>query len=817
MNRTKQNVHKHGKIMSVIVSLVVMLSIVPMFGINAFAFTPRTTAPSKDNEYYYSKKNPFYPNYGLPNCTCYAYGRAYEILGKDPKLPTGNAGKWYETDKTHAKGSTPRLGAIACWKGDPSNAAKNGHVAVVEAINGNKISFSESNYGGSVFQYRKDTDPTKYATGAPYNYKFQGYIYLDDVPNIKPGVITGKYYIKNVNTGTYMGVSGGKDADKTNVVVANNDFTSKFVMNVTAKNSNTQDGTSIMPGCSSSRVINGFADDVSDGTNVNLYKKTSDASQCWVWEKSGNNYVIRNAQHTNLVLTVDGTNILLKNYTGAKTQLWTIEEVKALSSIAVTAPAKTTYYVGEKLDTTGMKVTATYDNKSTKDVTSSAKVTCDLSKAGEVTATVSYSENNVSKSATFKVTVKEMPAPPFKGEGTAESPYLISSNDELKAFRDLVNDPGTNTKYGHAFYKQTADIDLENEEWIPIGAGYNGAYFNETYDTTIMFCGSYDGNNHYITNLKQTIKLKATGVFGFLRGTEAAVKNLVVKGNINQTWKDGYYSGGVVGQTQYYSHIENCAFIGDINTTCNAGGITARIWQAATIKNCYHSGSIKAGERAGGIVGYIQYGEYGKDGDDTLIANCYQANGTVTSESVAGAIAGECIYYDGIKNTAHINNCYASSDCNAQATAKNATADTTLLRSPSEMKNAADDLGASFTNNGDTNINNGFPVFPWEVQQAQVTTTTTATTLPVTTTTTTTAEGTDSDLIGDANGDGKVSVADAVAILQFIGNRDKYQLTAKGLKNADVDGVAGITGKDALVLQQVDAGLVNAEDLPLKK
>ena len=133
------------------------------------------------------------------------------------------------------------------------------------------------------------------------------------------------------------------------------------------------------------------------------------------------------------------------------------------------------------------------------------------------------------------------------------------------------------------------------------------------------------------------------------------------------------------------------------------------------------------------------------------------------------------------------------------------------------MKNAADDLGASFTNNGDTNINNGFPVFPWEVQQAQVTTTTTATTLPVTTTTTTTAEGTDSDLIGDANGDGKVSVADAVAILQFIGNRDKYQLTAKGLKNADVDGVAGITGKDALVLQQVDAGLVNAEDLPLKK
>ena len=74
----------------------------------------------------------------------------------------------------------------------------------------------------------------------------------------------------------------------------------------------------------------------------------------------------------------------------------------------------------------------------------------------------------------------------------------------------------------------------------------------------------------------------------------------------------------------------------------------------------------------------------------------------------------------------------------------------------------------------------------------------------------------ENNIYGDANCDGKVSVADAVAILQFIGNRDKYALTEQGAKNADVDGVAGITGKDALVIQQVDAGLYKAEDLPLK-
>ena len=58
---------------------------------------------------------------------------------------------------------------------------------------------------------------------------------------------------------------------------------------------------------------------------------------------------------------------------------------------------------------------------------------------------------------------------------------------------------------------------------------------------------------------------------------------------------------------------------------------------------------------------------------------------------------------------------------------------------------------------------------------------------------------------GDANCDNRTTVADAVAILQFIGNRDKYELTEQGKKNADVDGAEGITGNDALTIQQWDA------------
>ena len=62
-------------------------------------------------------------------------------------------------------------------------------------------------------------------------------------------------------------------------------------------------------------------------------------------------------------------------------------------------------------------------------------------------------------------------------------------------------------------------------------------------------------------------------------------------------------------------------------------------------------------------------------------------------------------------------------------------------------------------------------------------------------------------IAGDANDDGKVNVADAVAVLQFVANQTKYPLSERGVKNADCDGTVGITGSDALVIQQIDAGI----------
>ena len=101
--------------------------------------------------------------------------------------------------------------------------------------------------------------------------------------------------------------------------------------------------------------------------------------------------------------------------------------------------------------------------------------------------------------------------------------------------------------------------------------------------------------------------------------------------------------------------------------------------------------------------------------------------------------------------------------------------------------------------------------------EPKVTTTTTASTTSSATTTTTTASvssstsGVQAKLIGDANLDNNVTVADAVAILQFIGNKDKYALSDEAKANADCFNPGdGITGMDAIAIQKLDAKLISA-------
>ena len=142
-------------------------------------YTPRLTAPSKSNGFYYSNKNIFYSiGYGMPNCTAYAWGRAYELLGTAPKLSVDSAHYWWNYNKSHnyyPSGQTPKLGALACW-----NNPYGGHVAVVEKITDTTVTLSHSEWAGRTFYLTEfpvgDKNGGIYSSG----WSFYGYIYILD-------------------------------------------------------------------------------------------------------------------------------------------------------------------------------------------------------------------------------------------------------------------------------------------------------------------------------------------------------------------------------------------------------------------------------------------------------------------------------------------------------------------------------------------------------------------------------------------------------------------------------------------------------------
>lgn len=79
-----------------------------------------------------------------------------------------------------------------------------------------------------------------------------------------------------------------------------------------------------------------------------------------------------------------------------------------LSSITLSGTYPTVFKQGDYFSHTGMIVTANYEDESSSDVTSSATWTgYDMTTAGEQEVTVSYTENEITKTAKYNITVRE--------------------------------------------------------------------------------------------------------------------------------------------------------------------------------------------------------------------------------------------------------------------------------------------------------------------------------------------------------------------------------------------------------------------------
>lgn len=157
----------------------------------------------------------------------------------------------------------------------------------------------------------------------------------------------------------------------------------------------------------------------------------------------------------------------------------------------------------------------------------------------------------------------------LEGEGTKESPYLVNSLDDLKAFRDDVNDGNT---YEGKYILLTNDIDLEDEDWTPIGTSSN------------MFKGHFDGG-------------------------EKTISNLTINGNVNYYDNPTSYVG-LFGRMKDSGSIKNVNIHNvDITGCLYVGAVLGRIYVGDSIENCHVTGSIdiEGYWYVGGIVGRAEY------------------------------------------------------------------------------------------------------------------------------------------------------------------------------------------------------------------
>lgn len=218
----------------------------------------------------------------------------------------------------------------------------------------------------------------------------------------------------------------------------------------------------------------------------------------------------------------------------------------------------------------------------------------------------------------------------------------IGTYDQLVNFRNKVN---AGASYSGMTVKLTADIDISERAWTPIGA----AYRNKIGADSSVFQGTFDGQGHKITGLTNT-GFKISSVFSggndttpegykeYVFGLFGSVYNATIKDivmanvNIDLACDEkekvvgdsvGAIVGFAAGNKETGVTIENCEVLsGSIVGYDAVAGIVGRSYSGKiTIENCKNAATVSAIRRACGILGYTNT-SYIKDGGSAAIKNC---------------------------------------------------------------------------------------------------------------------------------------------------------------------------------------------------
>ena len=234
---------------------------------------------------------------------------------------------------------------------------------------------------------------------------------------------------------------------------------------------------------------------------------------------------------------------------------------------------------------------------------------------------------------------------PSCGNGEVDSPYIITTAEELKWFRDEVNRGRNNICAKIADNVEVIDMstvchaadksqNLEEVSWEPIG------------NTTNRYMGTFDGNNKTITNLYINANQEYSGLFGYTY--RSAIKNLTfVNANVTNT---NSFTGILVGYGYggTYQNIMTSTSC-EVNGGDGTGGIAGKL--AGNAYNCVNYATVQGKEQVGGL-----FSSYDSSTSITACANYGKV--TASSQWVGGLVGyfnsgtiQDCANYGDVKGS----------------------------------------------------------------------------------------------------------------------------------------------------------------------
>lgn len=186
----------------------------------------------------------------------------------------------------------------------------------------------------------------------------------------------------------------------------------------------------------------------------------------------------------------------------------------------------------------------------------------------------------------------------LEGEGTAEKPYLIGSQEDFSMLEYSLNRYDTIAHAAGLYFKQTADFEAPHRSDV-----YDGRYtFGES------FAGIYDGNGKSITIAYLGAQAESDTTVGLFKTLYdgAQIKNLTIRANMQGIKKNG---GMLAGSSQGNVTLTNVTVSGSItDSNEHIGAFIGHATGNLTAEHCRLFASVHANNYVGGLVGYMENG-----------------------------------------------------------------------------------------------------------------------------------------------------------------------------------------------------------------